>query len=119
MASGANETLRPYAETRAPANRGGHAPGHVSTRSMSVSAPLALSDCLVVILDLDAYAWQHVSPTTGDSTERADAAFETLQHVISAVLVFLNAYTAMQHGNGLVVYGAAAGTAHLLSLLHI
>ena len=114
MAAGANETVRAYAETRAPANRGGHAPGYVSTRSMSVSASLALSDCLVVILDLDAYAWQHVSPPTGDSAERADAAFETLQHVISAVLVFLNAYTAMQHGNGLVVYGAAAGTAHLL-----
>ena len=114
MAAGANETVRAYAETRAPANRGGLAPGYVSTGSMSVSASLALSDCLVVILDLDAYAWQHVSPTTGDSTERADAAFETLQHVISAVLVFLNAYTAMQHGNGLVVYGAAAGTAHLL-----
>lgn len=81
---------------------------------MSVSAPVASSDCLVVILDLDAYAWQHVSSATGDMTQRADAAFETLQRVISAVLVFLNAYTAMQHGNGLVVYGAATGTARLL-----
>lgn len=71
-------------------------------------------DFLVVILDLNAYAWQSVSADGENAAERADGAFAKLQQVISSVLVFLNAYTAMQHGNGLVVYGAATGTARLL-----
>mgnify|MGYP002712112646 FL=1 len=80
----------------------------------------ATPDFLVVILDLNAYAWQHVSETAKESepsstpSQQADVAFSTLKDTILSVLVFLNAYTAMQHGNGLVVYGAATGTARLL-----
>ena len=69
-------------------------------------------DFLIVILDLNAVSWQHIQALTPE--QRADAAFSQLQPVLKSVLVFLNAHTAMQHGNGLAVYGAAAGTARLL-----
>ncbi|KAL4401060.1 RNA polymerase II transcription factor B subunit 4 [Malassezia pachydermatis] len=71
-------------------------------------------DFLVVVLDLDATAWQHIASDATTPEARADAAFEALKAVISAVLVFINAHSAMQHGNGIALYGAAAGTAKLL-----
>lgn len=70
-------------------------------------------DFLVVILDLDARAWQLAAQGKGPANERADAAFAMLQQAVSSVLVFLNAHCAMQHDNGLAVYGTAAGTARL------
>ncbi|CCV00006.1 unnamed protein product [Malassezia sympodialis ATCC 42132] len=72
------------------------------------------SDFLVVILDLDKMTWMQVASQRASPEERAAAAYETLKNVISSVLVFLNAHIAMQSGNGLAVYGAAAGQACLL-----
>lgn len=72
-------------------------------------------DFLVVVLDLNPEAWQQsVLNTTSSAETRADAAFEQLKHTLYTVLVFLNAHVAMQHGNGLAVYGAVAGFARLL-----
>jgi len=71
-------------------------------------------DFLVVILDLDKTTWMQVASQRPSPEERAAAAYETLKKVISSVLVFLNAHIAMQSGNGLAVYGAAAGQARLL-----
>ena len=57
----------------------------------------ATPDFLVVILDLNAYAWQHVSETAKESkpsntpSQQADVAFSTLKDAVLSVLVFLNA----------------------------
>lgn len=72
-------------------------------------------DFLVVILDLNPDAWQQSAPNQAASAEqRAELAFAQLKQTLYTVLVFLNAHTAMQHGNGLAVYGAVAGYARLL-----
>lgn len=72
-------------------------------------------DFLVVILDLDPEAWQLTSTENSSGAEqRAEAAFARLKHALYAVMVFLNAHVAMQHGNGVAIYGAVAGSAQLL-----
>lgn len=70
-------------------------------------------DFLVVILDLNPEAWQR-SLGVSEGESRADAAFQNLKQTLSTILVFLNAHLAMQHGNGVAVYGAVDGTAELL-----
>ncbi|WFD41714.1 RNA polymerase II transcription factor B subunit 4 [Malassezia psittaci] len=70
-------------------------------------------DFLVVILDLNPKAWQR-SHGVSKEYSRADAAFQNLKQTLSTTLVFLNAHVAMQHGNGVAVYGAVDGTAELL-----
>lgn len=80
------------------------------TADATLSAERISPDFLVVVLDLNPEAWQKNRP----GTSGADATFTQLEQVLNAVLVFLNAQTAMQHGNGLAVYGAVAGTAQLL-----
>lgn len=62
-------------------------------------------DFLVVILDLNPFAWLKNS-----SLSDASAVFDAIKAALTTTVVFLNAHTAMHHGNGLAVYGASTGT---------
>ncbi|WFD30119.1 RNA polymerase II transcription factor B subunit 4 [Malassezia sp. CBS 17886] len=75
---------------------------HDSAPDAGESAGALAPDFLVVVLDLNADEWFRASRRAGD-------AFAALRQALASVLVFLNAHMAMQHGNGLAVYGVASG----------
>ncbi|PKI84784.1 Tfb4p [Malassezia vespertilionis] len=87
-----------------------------ATSDDSGSSVVASPDFQVVLLDLNPVAWQEyaVAGTSDQPQQRADAVFAQVRQVLASVIVYLNAHTALQHGNGLAVYGVVNGNANLL-----
>lgn len=84
----------------------GHARFSHIVKSSEESAYLsAAPDLVVVVLDVDPYAWAAVdSSSTG----------HLLRKVVVELCIFLNAHTAIRHENSVAVYAAAHNRAELL-----
>ncbi|WFD33728.1 RNA polymerase II transcription factor B subunit 4 [Malassezia cuniculi] len=80
-----------------------------SSRTDKEEQRSASPDFLVLVIDLNPFAWLKNSPSQDGA-----AAFEAIKTTLTTTMVFLNAHTSMNHGNGLAVYGATNGTAELL-----
>lgn len=81
----------------------------LAQRDRDAEARSATPDFLVLILDLNPFAW-----LKNEASQDATAAFNTIKVALTTILVFLNAHTSMHHGNGIAVYGATNSNAELL-----